>query len=252
MAFENTVGQNGCPETCQANMTLTLDPTSTNISNGTYTYDGEQHYCANLYWNPYKIVGVTIKTKIWPSNVTLTWTNVSTDKSTCDGKQLCQIILKSIHNCRSYGLDKLWRTHAHTHWCTHIHRTVTVTTMSPSPHACSTKRDKNTLLSGFSPFTKFFSILLGSSIELGFSSFYQFQICHPQNVIKRLNHLINCYVSIHEPYRKALWQKVKLLCVSNFSFGLNVFKWSQTEDLTHSHKTKFWTRPNRKHLQMTN
>ena len=42
---------------------------------------------------------------VWPSSVILTfnlpdWTNVSNE-------QLCQIILKSMHKCRSYGPDKL-------------------------------------------------------------------------------------------------------------------------------------------------
>ena len=33
--------------------------------------------------------------------------NVSIGTSTHDGEQLCQIIFKSIHNCRGYGQDKI-------------------------------------------------------------------------------------------------------------------------------------------------
>ena len=47
--------------------------------------------------------------------------NVSNGTWTRDGEQFCQIILKSIHNCRSYG---------RTDTCTHTHRTLIVTTMS--------------------------------------------------------------------------------------------------------------------------
>ena len=36
-----------------------------------------------------------------------TWTNDSNGTSTPQGQQLCQIILKSMHKCRSYGPDKL-------------------------------------------------------------------------------------------------------------------------------------------------
>ena len=48
---------------------------------------------------------------IRPSSVTLTLnlpeTNVSNDTATPQGKQLCHIILKSMHKCTSYGPDKL-------------------------------------------------------------------------------------------------------------------------------------------------
>ena len=50
-----------------------------------------------------------------------TRTNVSNGTSSRDGEQLCQIILKSIHNCRSYGLRDFERTdgrmHTHTPNC---------------------------------------------------------------------------------------------------------------------------------------
>ena len=57
--------------------------------------------------------------------------NVSNGTSAHDGEQLCQIILKSINNCRSYGQDKFRQTHAlmHTHRRTYIHGTVIVTNM---------------------------------------------------------------------------------------------------------------------------
>ena len=59
--------------------------------------------------------------------------NVSNGTSTCDGEQYRVKLhtLKSIHNCRSYGLDKFR--------CTHIHQTVVVTTFSCSPTAGLTK-----------------------------------------------------------------------------------------------------------------
>ena len=46
---------------------------------------------------------------------------VSTGTSTRDGEQLCHVILKSIHNCGSYGQDKFGWTvesmHARTPNC---------------------------------------------------------------------------------------------------------------------------------------
>ena len=44
---------------------------------------------------------------VWPSPSTLAWTNVSNGTSMPQGQQLCQIILKSMHKCLSYGRDKL-------------------------------------------------------------------------------------------------------------------------------------------------
>ena len=83
-----------------------------------------ENNCASLYRNPSKIVGSYGPDK----NLTFkcdhdlghTLTNVSNGTSTHDGEQSCQIILKSIHNCRSYGLDKFGRMHG----CMHIHQTV--------------------------------------------------------------------------------------------------------------------------------
>ena len=42
---------------------------------------------------------------LWPIQ-TKTWNGTST----CDGGHLCQIILKPIHSCRSYGPDNFWWT----------------------------------------------------------------------------------------------------------------------------------------------
>ena len=44
--------------------------------------------------------------------------NLWNGTSTHDGEQLCKIILKSIHSCRSYGPDNLGWTDIHTHWST--------------------------------------------------------------------------------------------------------------------------------------
>ena len=40
--------------------------------------------------------------------------NVSNGTSPSQGQQLCQIVLKSMHYCTSYGPDKSGRTHAYT------------------------------------------------------------------------------------------------------------------------------------------
>ena len=81
------------------------------------------------------------KLNLWPFhhltfksdlNLPTTWTNVSNGTSVPQGKQLCHIILKSMHKCTSFGPDR----------CTHIHIHITefATTMSRSPQARSTKR----------------------------------------------------------------------------------------------------------------
>ena len=63
-----------------------------------------------------------------------TRTNVSNGTSTPQGKQLCQIILKSMHKCINYGPDKSGRTdttrrmHACMYTQIYIHRTEVVTT----------------------------------------------------------------------------------------------------------------------------
>ena len=96
-----------------------------------------ENNCANLYWNPSKILGVKVQTKIWPSSVTLTLANLNE----CFKWHIytwwwttLSNYLKSILNC-SYGLDKFGQTYAHTH----IQWTVVVTTMSHSPQASSAK-----------------------------------------------------------------------------------------------------------------
>ena len=55
--------------------------------------------------------------------------NVSNGTSLPQGQQLCQIVLKSMHYCTSYGTDKFGRMHGRTH----IHRKKIVTTMSRLP-----------------------------------------------------------------------------------------------------------------------
>ena len=82
--------------------------------------------------------------KLWPgqvqydhfdlylTSVTLTFNlpkNVSNGTSPPQRQQLCQIVLKSMHFCSSYGPDKSGQTHG----CMHIHRTTIVTTMSRLP-----------------------------------------------------------------------------------------------------------------------
>ena len=69
----------------------------------------KENNCAKLFWNPYINVEVMVRTSsifdhfiIWPSSVTLIF-NLSWEMF----QQLCQIILKFIYKCRSYGPDKL-------------------------------------------------------------------------------------------------------------------------------------------------
>ena len=59
--------------------------------------------------------------------------NVSNGTSPPQGQQLCQFVLKSMHYCTSYGLDKSGRTHARMHRRTHIHQTKIVRAMSRLP-----------------------------------------------------------------------------------------------------------------------
>ena len=54
---------------------------------------------------------------------------MSNGTSPPQGQQLCQIILKCMHYCTSYGPDKSGQTHGRAH----IHRTKIVTTMSRLP-----------------------------------------------------------------------------------------------------------------------
>ena len=96
----------------------------------------EGNNCAKLFWNPC----INVQVMLWTSSihvydhfylyltpVTLTFNlpkNVSNDTSPSQGQQLCQIVLKSMHYCTSYGPDKCGWTHGRTH----IHRTKIVTT----------------------------------------------------------------------------------------------------------------------------
>ena len=65
--------------------------------------------------------------RVWNAlaSVTLTFNlprkNVSNGTSPPQGQQLCQIVLKSMHYCTSYGSDKSGRAHARTHARTHAH-----------------------------------------------------------------------------------------------------------------------------------
>ena len=83
-----------------------------------YVYD---HY--DLYLTP---VTLTFKP---------TQRNISNGTSPPQGQQLCQIHLKSMHYCTSFGPDKSGQTHGPMH----IHRTKIVKPMSPYPQTGSTK-----------------------------------------------------------------------------------------------------------------
>ena len=105
---------------------LDLQSTWTNVSNGTFTPQGEQlcqislksmHKCLSMAWTSL----IYDHFIIWPSSVTLTF-NLPKKRfkgtSSPQGEQLCQIILKYMHKCRSYGPDKVRWTHTctiHTH-----------------------------------------------------------------------------------------------------------------------------------------
>ena len=86
------------------------------------------------------------KLNLWPFQLTFkcdldlqpTWTNISNDTSTPEGKQLSQIILQSMHKCTSYGPDKSGQMPTHAH----IHQTEAVTTMSCSPQVGLSKKEQ--------------------------------------------------------------------------------------------------------------
>ena len=96
----------------------------------------KENTCAKLFWNPciYVVVMAQKSSFMWPSSVTLTFNlpkNVSNGTSPPKGQQLCQIILKAMHKCRSYGPDKSGRTHARTRaQCAHTKLSKKVTAMS--------------------------------------------------------------------------------------------------------------------------
>ena len=89
------------------------------------------HKC--IGYGPYKFNTCSI----WPFDLYLTPATltfnlskiVSNGSSPPQGQQLCQIVLKSMHYCTSYGPDKCGRTHGRTH----IHWTKIVATMSRLP-----------------------------------------------------------------------------------------------------------------------
>ena len=135
--FNEIMFTRGCPRTtCQACVTLTfdLDPTWTNVSNGTSTHDGEQlgkfllksiQNCMSYGLDK----NLTFKCDF---DLGLIWRNISNGTSTHDEEHLCQII-------RSYGPDKFGLTDRCTHPCTNTHLNVIVTTMSRPLQAGSTK-----------------------------------------------------------------------------------------------------------------
>ena len=56
------------------------------------------HYHSDVYLTPVILVSIFLK-------------NVSNSTSPPQGQQLCQIVLKPMHSCTSYGPDKSGRTH---------------------------------------------------------------------------------------------------------------------------------------------
>ena len=102
---------------------LDLQPTLRNVSNDTATFQGEQ-LCQIILkpMHKHRSYGPE-KLNLWPfHNLTFKYdlqpnsTDVSNGTSTLQGKQLCQFILKSMHKCTSYGLDKSrWMPTQHTH-----------------------------------------------------------------------------------------------------------------------------------------
>ena len=105
---------------------LHLQPTWTIVSNDTLTPQREKLCQFFLIHAKCRIYGPD-KLNLWPFyhltfrcdlDLQPTWTNVSNGISPCQGEQLCQIILKSMHKCRSYGSDKSGRMHARTSACT--------------------------------------------------------------------------------------------------------------------------------------
>ena len=99
---------------------LDLQTTWTNVSNSTATPQGKQ-LCYIIFKSIYKCTSYgPNKLNLWPFyhltfkcdlDLQHTWTNVSNGTSTCQGEKLCQVTLKSIHKCRSYGPDKSRRVH---------------------------------------------------------------------------------------------------------------------------------------------
>ena len=130
----NIIKLEGCPgTTCGASTTLTFDLPIWSLQMANLPM--MENNCANLHWNPSTTGGVTGLDKHLTFKCDLdlgpSWTNVSNGTSTGDGEQMCQIILKFMHNLISYGPEKFGRTH--------IHQTHVETTMPRSLPAGSTK-----------------------------------------------------------------------------------------------------------------
>ena len=94
---------------------LDLQPTWTNISNGTATPQEEQlcqiilksmHKCRSYGQDKLSLLPFYHLTFKCDLDLPHTWINVSNGTATPQREQLCQIILKSMHECRSYGWDK--------------------------------------------------------------------------------------------------------------------------------------------------
>ena len=129
-------------------VTLTLNLPEKNVSNGPSPSPGQQ-LCKIILKSMHKCISYApdkLNICIWPFwplfdpcdlDLQPNWKNVSNGMSPPQGQQMCQIVLKSMHYCTSYGPDKSGQMHGRmhwlTHWCTHIHRTKIVTTMSRFP-----------------------------------------------------------------------------------------------------------------------
>ena len=109
---------------------LDIQPTWTNVSNGTVTPQGEQlcqiilksmHKCRSNGWDKLNICDLQVWH--WPS----TYIKYFKWHFSASRRQLCRIILITMHKCRSHGLDKSGLMHARTH---------------PRMHACTYTEQK--------------------------------------------------------------------------------------------------------------
>ena len=116
---------------------LDLQPTWKNVSNDTSPPWGQQ-LCKIILKSMLKCTSYApdkLNTCIWPFwpifdpcdlDLQPTYKNVSNGTTSTQRQKLCQIVLKSMHYCTSYGPDKSARMPGRTH----IHWTKIVTTMS--------------------------------------------------------------------------------------------------------------------------
>ena len=95
---------------------IALKYTLTNVSNGTSTGQGEylchiilkfMHKCKSYGPDNLNLLLFYHMTFKCDLDLQPARTNVANGTSTCQGEQLCQIILKSMQKCRSNGPDKL-------------------------------------------------------------------------------------------------------------------------------------------------